>query len=208
MYNNNNDNDKKNTNNNNNVLTEKKTEISTEIEAISIKEQFIKYFYFLYQLVDKDGYIDKEIAKTIFPKQTYYDDDYFECIFYFSFKYFKGIITHFTKMTNQIKKDMNKLRGVYIDFLKINEKYKNFKVYLKNNKFTKDQINTLALGIRNINTFFARLESNSNDEQFKELYEKISKQFNNKQAQTSALQNNRSIKDGLRNINSINDKKK
>ena len=200
-------NDKKNSDENNNILLEKKTEISTEIEAISIKEQFKKNFDFLFQLADKDGYIDKEIAKNIFPKQTYYDDDYFECIFYFSFKYFKGIITHFTKMTNQIKKDMNKLRGVYIDFLKINEKYKNFKGYLKNHKFTKDQINTLALGIRNINTFFARLESNSNDEQAKELYEKISKQFNNKQAQTSALQNIRSIKDGLRNINSINDKK-
>jgi hypothetical protein len=110
-------------------------------------------------------------------------------------------------MTNQIKKDMNKLRGVYMDFLKINEKYKNFKFFLKNHKFTKDQINTLALGITNINTFFAGLESHLNDEQAKELYEKISKQFNNKQAQTSALQNNRSIKDGLGNINSMNDKK-
>ena len=196
-----------NNNKNNNNLIEKKTEISTEIETISISEQFKKNFDFLFHFADKDGYIDKDIAKNIFPKQNYYDDDYFECIYYYSFNYFKGIITHFTKMTNQIKKDMNKLRGVYMDFLKINEKYKNFKFYLKNYKFTKDQINTLALGITNINTFFAGLESHLNDEQAKELYEKISKQFNNKQAQTSALQNNRSIKDGLGNINSMNDKK-
>ena len=162
-------------------------------ETISIYEQFKKNFDFLYRFADKDGFIDKDIAKNLFPKQNYYDDDYFECIFYYSFKYFKGIMTYFTKMTNEIKKDMNKLRGVYMDFLKINEKFKNLKIYLKTYKFTNDEINTLVFGITNINTVFAGLENHLNDAQAKELYEKISKQSStnaHRQAQTSSLQNN------------------
>ena len=166
---------------------------SPETETISIYEQFRKNFDFLYRFADKDGFIDKDIAKNLFPKQNYYDDDYFECIFYYSFKYFKGIMTYFTKMTNEIKKDMNKLRGVYMDFLKINEKFKNLKIYLKTYKFTNEEINTLVFGITNINTVFAGLENHLNDAQAKELYEKISKQSSSnahRQAQTSSLQNN------------------
>ena len=87
---------------------------------------------------------------------------------------------------------MNKLRGVYMDFLKINEKFKNLKIYLKTHKFSNEEINTLAFGITNINTVFAGLENHLNDAQAKELYEKISKQSSSnakKKAQTSSLQN-------------------
>ena len=95
-------------------------------------------------------------------------------------------------MTNEIKKDMNKLRGVYMDFLKINEKFKILKIYLKTNKYSTEEINTLAFGILNINTIFEGLENHLNDVQAKELYEKISKQSSSnakRKAQTSSLQN-------------------
>ena len=163
-----------------------------ELNTISISEQFKRNFEFLFRFADKEGFIDKDVAKNIFPKKNYYDDDYFEFIYYYSFKYFKSIISHFTKMTNEIKKDMNKLRGVYMDFLKINEKFKNLKIYLKTHKFSNEEINTLAFGITNINTVFAGLENHLNDAQAKELYEKISKQSSSnakKKAQTSSLQN-------------------
>ena len=79
-----------------------------------------------------------------------------------------------------------------MDFLKINEKFKNLKIYLKTHKFSNEEINTLAFGITNINTVFAGLENHLNDAQAKELYEKISKQSSSnakKKAQTSSLQN-------------------
>lgn len=163
-----------------------------ETGIMAISEQLRKNFDFLFRFADKEGFIDKDIAKNIFPKKNYYDDDYFEFIYYFSFKHYKNIMSHFTKMTNEIKKDMNKLRGVYMDFLKINEKFKNLKIYLKTHKFSKEEINTLAFGIININTVFAGLENHLNDAQAKELYEKISKQSNSnarRNAQKSSLQN-------------------
>ena len=160
--------------------------------TVSISEQFKKNFEFLFRFADKEGFIDKDVAKNIFPKKNYYDDDYFEFIYYYSFKHFKSIISYFTKMTNEIKKDMNKLRGVYMDFLKINEKFKILKIYLKTNKYSTEEINTLVFGILNINTIFAGLENHLNDVQEKELYEKISKQSSSnakRKAQTSSLQN-------------------
>lgn len=160
--------------------------------TVSIHEQFKKNFEFLFRFADKEGYIDRDVAKNIFPKKNYYDDDDYKFMFYYNFKYFKNIITHFTKMTNEIKKDMNKLRGVYMDFLKINEKFKRLKIYLKTHKFTQEEINTLAYGVTHINTFFAGLENILDDAQSKELYDKITKQSSDnarRREQTSALQN-------------------
>ena len=79
-----------------------------------------------------------------------------------------------------------------MDFLKINEKFKRLKIYLKTHKFTQEEINTLAYGVTHINTFFAGLENILDDAQSKELYDKITKQSSDnarRREQTSALQN-------------------
>lgn len=144
--------------------------------SVSLLTQFKRIFDFLFRFADKEGYIDKDIAKNIFPKKIYYDDDYFEFIYYFHFKYFKNIIVHFTKMSKEIKRDMDKLRGIYLDFAKMTDKFKILKSQMKTIKVPLEEINALVYGINRVNFFFAGLENNLNDAQQKELVEKMAKE--------------------------------
>ena len=148
---------------------------------ITFKTQEEKNVEFLKRFADKDGFIDREMAKNLLIKKNYYYEDYFECMYYFRYKYFKEIMTYFVKNTNEIRRDTNKLRGVYIDFLKINEKFKTLKLNLKAHKFEEEQVNAMSYGISCINTFFARKEAHLNDEHVKEIYNKLKqeKTYNN-----------------------------
>ena len=147
----------------------------TKTQHITFKNQQEKNIEFLKRFADEDGFIDKNIAKNLFIKDSYYEDDYFECIYYFRYKYFKEIMTYFDKSRNEIKKDTNKLRGVYIDFLKINEKFKILKNNLRSAEFKESQVNAMAFGISSINMHFARLEEQLNSEHIKEINEKLNK---------------------------------
>ena len=144
-------------------------------EHITFKNQQEKNIEFLNRFADEEGFIDKNIAKNLFIKDSYYEDDYFECIYYFRYKYFKEIMTYFDKSRNEIKKDTNKLRGVYIDFLKINEKFKILKNNLRTAEFKESQVNAMAFGISSINMYFARLEEQLNNEHIKEINDKLNK---------------------------------
>ena len=144
-------------------------------EHITFKNQLEKNIEFLNRFADEEGFIDKNIAKNLFSKDSYYEDDYFECIYYFRYKYFKEIMSYFDKSSNEIKKDTNKLRGVYIDFLKINEKFKILKNNLRTTEFKESQINAMAFGISNINMYFARLEEQLNSEHIREINDKLNK---------------------------------
>ena len=117
----------------------------------------------------------KILQKYLFIKDSYYEDDYFECIYYFRYKYFKEIMAYFYKSRNEIKKDTNKLRGVYIDFLKINDKFKILKNNLRSAEFKESQVNAMVFGISSINMHFARLEEQLNSEHIKEINEKLKK---------------------------------
>ena len=144
-------------------------------EHITFKNQQEKNIEFLNRFADDDGFIDKNIAKNLFGKDSYYEEDYFECIYYFRYKYFKEIISYFDKNNNEMKKDTNKLRGVYIDFLKINEKFKILKNNLRNTEFKESQVNAMSFGISNINMYFSRLEEKLNNEHIKEINDKLNK---------------------------------
>lgn len=98
------------------------------------------------------------IAKNLFIKDDYYEDDYLECIYYFKYKYFKDLINYFDKSKDENKSDINKLRGVYIDVLNVNEKFKILKNNLEKIDFKGNKINTMAFGISSINMFFAKIE--------------------------------------------------
>lgn len=138
---------------------------------ISITEHFNKILTFLTKFADRDGFIDKELAKNIFPKRNYYDDEYFEYLYYFKYKYFKSIITNFVKNNNEERKEMNKLRGVLMDIQKIHAKFNILKFNLKN--IPKKSLSVLSSGISTINTTFAILENNLLDAQTKEIFKKI-----------------------------------
>ena len=141
-------------------------------EHITFKNQLEKNIEFLKRFADEEGFIDKNISQNLFIKDSYYEDDYFECIYYFRYKYFKELIAYFDKNN---KKDTNKLRGVYINFLKINEKFKILKNYLRNTEFKENQIKAMSFGISSINMYFARLEELLNNEHIKEINDKLNK---------------------------------
>jgi hypothetical protein len=147
----------------------------------------------LYLYLFKIRFIDKDLARNIFPKKNYYDDDYFEFLYYFNYKFFKSLIMHFTKLTGEMKKDMNKLKSIYSDFLKISEKFKKLKFDIKNNMFKKKgQLEVVTYGITSINTIFAIYENNLNDAQTNEIFAQIAIHAQNnghRAAQSSSYQN-------------------
>ncbi len=151
---------------------------------ISINEHLSKIFTFLIKFADREGFIDKELAKNIFPKRNYYDDEYFEYLYYFKYKYFKSIISRFIKNNNEERKEMNKLRGVLTDIQKIHEKFNVLKFNLRN--IPKKNLSVLSSGISTINTTFAILENNLLDAQTKEIYKRMWVSTNNKDS--SSLQ--------------------
>ena len=155
----------------------KQISIDEEIktEHITFKSQQEKNIEFLNRFADEEGFIDKNIAKNLFIKDSYYEDDYFECIYYFRYKYFKELFAYFDKSKNEIKKDTNKLRGVYIDFLKIKEKFQILKNNLRNTEFKESQVNAMTFGVSSINMYFAILEEKLNNEHIKEINEKLNK---------------------------------
>lgn len=138
---------------------------------ISIFEHFTSILYFLTKFADKEGFIDKDLAKNIFPKRNYYDDEYFEFLYYFDYRYFKTLITKFTKGTGEVRREMNKLRGVLIDITKVREKFNKLKEVLIN--IPKHNLKTLNNGISTINGIFAILENNLLDAESKEFFKKI-----------------------------------
>lgn len=154
---------------------------------VTIFDHFQNILQFLTKFADKEGFIDKELAKNIFPKRDYYDDEYFEFLFYFNYKYFKTLIAKFVKNTNEIRREMNKLRGVLTDVQKINEKLNILKLNLKN--IEKKNMRILSNGISSINTIFAILENNLLDAQTKDyLKNKMMNNYSASNKQSSAYQ--------------------
>ena len=168
-------------------------------EHITFKNQLEKNIEFLKRFADEEGFIDKNISQNLFIKDSYYEDDYFECIYYFRYKYFKELIAYFDKNN---KKDTNKLRGVYINFLKINEKFKILKTHLRNTEFKENQIKAMSFGISSINMYFARLEELLNNEHIKEINDKLNKK---NQKGKNRVYNN-TIKSDKKEKSSQNDK--
>jgi len=128
----------------------------TKIEHITFNLQKEKNIEFLNRFADEEGLIDKKIAENLFVKDSYYEDDYLECIYYFRYKYFKDLINYFDKSKNEDKSDINKLRGVYIDVLKAFEKFKILKSNMEKIEFKESTINSMVFGISNINMFFCK----------------------------------------------------
>lgn len=139
-----------------------------KVEHITFNLQKEKNIEFLNRFADEEGFIDKKIAKNIFIKDSYYEDDYLECIYYFRYKYFKDLINYFDKSKDENKSDINKLRGVFIDVLKAYEKFKILKNNLDKIDFKESQINSMAFGISNINIYFAKMEEHLINEHKKE----------------------------------------
>ena len=141
----------------------------TKIEHITFNLQKEKNIEFLNRFADEEGFIDKKIAKNLFIKDSYYEDDYLECIYYFRYKYFKDLINYFDKSKDENKTDINKLRGVYIDVLKAYEKFKVLKSNLDKIELKENQINSMVFGISNINMFFAKMEEHLVNEHKREI---------------------------------------
>ena len=141
----------------------------TKIEHITFNLQKEKNIEFLNRFADEEGFIDKKIAKNLFIKDSYYEDDYLECIYYFRYKYFKDLINYFDKSKDENKTDINKLRGVYIDVLKAYEKFKVLKSNLDKIELKENQINSMVFGISNINMYFAKMEEHLVNEHKREI---------------------------------------
>lgn len=153
-----------------------------DTNIVFLSEQKTKVQAFLKRFSDKEGFIDKDIAKNLFPKKIYYDDDYFKFIYYFSFSHFKNIINYFTKMTNEIKRDMTQLREACLIYRKINEKFKNIKQLLKRYSFKHQEINSMDFDLNNINFSLAGLENHLTNEQAKSLFDNMMKGVPSKSA--------------------------
>ena len=171
---------------------QKKLTIEEEarIEHITFNLQKEKNIEFLNRFADEEGFIDKKIAKNLFIKDSYYEDDYLECIYYFRYKYFKDLINYFDKSKDENKSEINKLRGVYIDILKAYEKFKILKNNLEKIELKENQINSMVFGISNINMFFAKMEEHLINEQKKEKKYKTS----NKKKAVKLMESNIIIK--------------
>jgi len=167
----------------------------TKIEHITFNLQKEKNIEFLNRFADEEGFIDKKIAKNLFIKDSYYEDDYLECIYYFRYKYFKDLINYFDKSKDENKSDINKLRGVYIDVLKAYEKFKILKNNLEKIELKENQINSMVFGISNINMFFAKMEEQLINEHKREIKYKV----NNKRKSVKIMESNILSKPGLKN---------
>jgi hypothetical protein len=175
-------------------------EEETRIEHITFNLQKEKNIEFLNRFADEEGFIDKKIAKNLFIKDSYYEDDYLECIYYFRYKYFKDLINYFDKSKNENKSDINKLRGVYIDVLKAYEKFKILKNNLEKIDLNENQINSMVFGISNINMFFAKMEEHLINEHKKEKKYKT----NNKKKSVKIMESNIIIKTNSSKRNNLN----
>ena len=144
-------------------------EEETKIEHITFNLQKEKNIEFLNRFADEEGFIDKKIAKNLFIKDSYYEDDYLECIYYFRYKYFKDLINYFDKSKDENKSDINKLRGIYIDVLKAYEKFKILKNNMEKIELKENQLNSMVFGISNINMYFAKMEENLINEHKREI---------------------------------------
>ncbi len=111
------------------------------------------------------------MAKNIFPKRNYYDDEYFEFLYYFNFKHFKTIFSKFNKGNGEIRREMNKMRGVLKDINKVNEKFNKLKQGLIN--ISQKNLVSLNNGISTMNNVFAILENNILDAENQEFFKKI-----------------------------------
>jgi hypothetical protein len=172
----------------------------TKIEHITFNLQKEKNIEFLNRFADEEGLIDKKIAENLFVKDSYYEDDYLECIYYFRYKYFKDLINYFDKSKNENKSDINKLRGVYIDVLKAYEKFKILKNNLEKIDLNENQINSMVFGISNINMFFAKMEEHLINEHKKEKKYKT----NNKKKSVKIMESNIIIKTNSSKRNNLN----
>jgi len=167
----------------------------TKIEHITFNLQKEKNIEFLNRFADEEGLIDKKIAENLFVKDSYYEDDYLECIYYFRYKYFKDLINYFDKSKNEDKSDINKLRGVYIDVLKAFEKFKILKSNMEKIEFKESTINSMVFGISNINMFFAKMEEHLVNEHKRDIKNKInSRKRAVKIMEPSAFKQNPSLK--------------
>ena len=166
-----------------------------KVEHITFNLQKEKNIEFLNRFADEEGFIDKKIAKNIFIKDSYYEDDYLECIYYFRYKYFKDLINYFDKSKDENKSDINKLRGVFIDVLKAYEKFKILKNNLEKIELKENQINSMVFGISNINMFFAKMEEQLINEHKREIKYKV----NNKRKSVKIMESNILSKPGLKN---------
>ncbi len=117
--------------------------------------------------------IDKDLAKYLFPKKSYYDDEYFEYLFYFQEKIFRKLVTELTYKGNEKKKELNKLQRVHQDLNKIVDKFKSSKIALS--MMSNNNISVLNTGIGLVNKIFAILENNLLDLQANQLFSQIGK---------------------------------
>lgn len=117
------------------------------------------------------SFIDKELAKNIFPYKDVYDDEYFEFLYYFNYKYFVKIISKFSKKGDEKSLEMNSLRNILMEIEKVNDKFYKMKFVL--GYLNKDNISVLASGVNVINHTFAHVENKLVQEQNKEINDKI-----------------------------------
>ena len=135
---------------------------------------------FLQKFGDRSGYIlinfreiDKDLAKYLFPQKPYYDDEYYEFLFYFQEKIFRKLFTELTYKGNEKKKELNQLQRVNKDLNKIIDKFTSMKFALS--LMSNNNISVLNTGIGLLNKIFAILENNLLDLQANHLFSQIGK---------------------------------
>ena len=117
--------------------------------------------------------IDKDLAKYLFPQKPYYDDEYYEFLFYFQEKIFRKLFTELTYKGNEKKKELNQLQRVNKDLNKIIDKFTSMKFALS--LMSNNNISVLNTGIGLLNKIFAILENNLLDLQANHLFSQIGK---------------------------------
>jgi len=128
---------------------------------------------FLNKFGDRTGEIDRDLAVNLFPKRSYYDDEYFEYIYYFQDKIFRRLISELTYKGNEKKKELSQLQRVQQDLNRIVDKFKDAKYSLAT--MNNNNISVLNTGISLVNKIFAILENNLLDLQANQLFSQIGK---------------------------------
>lgn len=139
-------------------------------------------FYFKF-----NRFIEKDLARNIFPKRNYYDFEYFEYLHYFNYKYFKQIIAKLSKTNNEEKKEMIKIKNILVDFRKINEKFNVMRHTLK--YLPKKNLMTVNHIFTTLNSVFAHLDVNFEEAHTKQLFKKLINQNPVKSSEKSTFQN-------------------
>ena len=146
---------------------------SYQKEKVSVSHYFNKIIKFLQKFCERDGTIENEVAKKLFPHQNYYNEEYFMYLHHFNYDYFNKVIDKFSYKNKAKSKEIEQFNRILTEIKRTNDKFSLLKprlnsIDLKSNKVILDSFQF-------INYIFALGENSLTEELNKEIISKIAK---------------------------------